>query len=187
MAAENNPLRGIRRNTLIIIITSLVLGLLLLFWPGVMVNVICYIIGAALIVLGVMQMIAYFRGPMGTVVLHNALAVGLVLLTIGIITLFSPRFLATVIPVALGILILIDAAFKVQKSIDLLRLGERNWWMMLVVALVVIVLGVLVLCKPFAAMKAFFLFIGVALIVNAIADLITVLVLSHSYKQNIDG
>ena len=59
-----------------------------------------------------------------------------------------------------GILILADALFKIQMSVDAKRFGLALWWQILLIALVTGVIGVLVFIRPFEAAAMMMVLVG---------------------------
>ena len=83
---------------------------------------------------------------------------------------------ASFITVVYGVGIMLAGLGKVQWTVDALRIGGREWLMPLVTALVSIICAVVILLNPFATVKALWIFTGIALIVEAIVDVASIIV-----------
>lgn len=70
-----------------------------------------------------------------------------------------------------GILILADALFKIQISVDAKKFGLSLWWRILLVAILTGVLGFLLLMRPFEAAEVMMILVGVALLFEGILNL----------------
>ena len=69
------------------------------------------------------------------------------------------------------ILILADALFKIQMSVDAKRFGLALWWQILLIALVTGVIGVLVFIRPFEAAAAMMALVGFSILLEGILNL----------------
>ena len=72
---------------------------------------------------------------------------------------------------AFGILILADALFKIQMSVDAKRFGLALWWQILLVALVTGVIGVLVFIRPCEAAATMMALVGFSILLEGILNL----------------
>ena len=70
-----------------------------------------------------------------------------------------------------GILILADALFKIQMSVDAKRFGLALWWQILLVALVTGVIGVLVFIRPCEAAATMMALVGFSILLEGILNL----------------
>ena len=70
-----------------------------------------------------------------------------------------------------GILILADALFKIQTSIDAKKFGLSLWWRILLMAILAGVLGLLLLVRPFEAAEVMMILVGVSLLFEGILNL----------------
>ena len=70
-----------------------------------------------------------------------------------------------------GILILADALFKIQMSVDAKRFGLALWWQILLIALVTGVIGVLVFIRPFEAAAMMMVLVGFSILLEGILNL----------------
>ena len=74
-----------------------------------------------------------------------------------------------------GVGLLVMGVVKVQWTVDILRVKVGRWYLPGISALVSLVCAAVILLNPFASMVALWVFIGVALIVEAVVDLLAIL------------
>ena len=55
-------IQDMKHNYIINAIIMVILGLVLVIWPDILGNILCFILGGALIVMGVFQLIGFVRG-----------------------------------------------------------------------------------------------------------------------------
>ena len=164
-------------------IFSILLGLVLVIWPDATKMAVSYLIGAALVVLGVIQVVRYFVYEVRLDLFRYDFVSGLILLGVGVFLLMRPEIIVGFLPVLLGMAIVIDGAVKIQQSMDLLRVGYRHWWLVLLLAVLALAAGVVLLVNPFEAASTLVLMIGIVLIYVGVTDLWTISCVSGRLRQ----
>ena len=110
--------------------------------------------------------------------LEQQLIRGLLMLLLGLFCIFNARwFIATfpVLTMLYGVGLLVVGVAKVQWTVDILRVKVGRWYLPGISALVSLVCAAIILFNPFASTVALWVFIGVALIVEAAVDLLAIL------------
>ena len=72
-----------------------------------------------------------------------------------------------------GIMLVLLGIEKVQTAVDQKRLGAGKWYMPAISAAISVVCGVIITLNPFTTMVYMWMFTGISLIVEAIADIIS--------------
>lgn len=175
-------IKEIKKNMILLAIGCMVLGLVLLVYPKVSGIVICYLIGVLALAYGLVHLVAYARARLPMMSYRYDLVQAIFGVGIGTYVLLYPKTLIEMLPVVLGLIVLIDSIVKLQHAWDLKRLGYEEWWIILLGALVMIVLGLLMINYPFAAYLSIVMFTGMSLMVNGAIDLATIAVLSSKVK-----
>lgn len=138
------------------------------------------VFGAALLILAIVQFVKYFKTDAIEAAEGSMFFVGLICFVAGCFCIFAAGWLmktfASFITVVYGVGIMLAGLGKVQWTVDALRIGGREWLMPLVTALVSIICAVVILLNPFATVKALWIFTGIALIVEAIVDVASIIV-----------
>ena len=99
-------------------IILMILGLLLIFQSEVTITTISYIIGAALIALGVLALIRFIKSAKNITEMNFNLDIiyGLVTVILGIVIITNPKAIASILPIVLGIAIVLNSASKLQYA-----------------------------------------------------------------------
>lgn len=160
-----------RRSYIFVSALYVVLGVVLLIWPTTSVRMICYGLGLAMVVLGLTYGIIYFTKENLNSFLQMDLVIGIICLAFGVFILLNPTFLASVLPFAMGIILLLGAVVKLQSAFNMKRLNFRRWYIVLIFALVIVALGIVLLCNPFAQEHYMILYIGICLILDGMTNL----------------
>ena len=178
-----NEVKQFSKSYILVSALYVVLGVVLLVWPGTSVKMICYGLGFAMVVLGITYGIIYFTKDNLQGFLQMDLVIGIVCLAFGVFILLNPTFLATVLPFAMGIILLLGAVVKIQSSWNMRRLKFKKWYLVLVCALVIIALGIVLLCNPFKEEKFMILYIGACLILDGLTNLISLICIQVKVKK----
>lgn len=172
-----------KNNTYMVIsIISLVLGLFLVIKPEMSSNIISYVIGAGFVFYGVVHITAYILVKDEDIFQFD-LAKGLITSAIGLFFIFKPTFIVSLLPLALGIVILCNGIMSLQSACNFYRNGKKHWLTVFIPSLITIILGVLVVINPFEWAKTLLIIIGCILIWNAIWDIWTHYCITKRIKE----
>ena len=128
-----------------------------------------------MILFGVFKIIGYFSKDLFRLAFQYDLAFGILLGVLGTIILMRPEMMMNFLCVALGIAILADGLFKVQIAVDSRTFGIGRWWLILIAALLTGCIGLALIFRPADAALAITAMLGIALLLDGIMSLITVL------------
>ena len=111
-----------------------VLGIFLMAKPKSSVKMLCVLMGIMLILYGAIKISGYFTRDAFCLAFQFDLAFGILLMAVGVIMIARKNFAVDLIFSVFGILILADALFKIQMSVDAKRFGLALWWQILLIA-----------------------------------------------------
>ncbi len=111
---------------------------------------ICKIYGIFLVIYGIAKLSGYFARDLFQLAFQFDLALGIASLIFGFVMIFRTGYAIEFLAGLIGVF-MIDAVFKIQTAIEANRFGIERWWMILVIALIVAIIGVLLLIQPFRA------------------------------------
>ncbi len=159
-----------------------VCGLLLLIWPNLALDIANYALAAVLCAVGVVLVISYLRGSAFEGAIGFNLAMGLVLILIGILLCVNNDVLKGLLPFLWGLAMLAGGFGKVQMAFDLKRMTDLRWWILLLGAAVSFVLGAISVTKPEFIAAVAVRFRGISLLVEAALDLCALIALKRRIK-----
>lgn len=166
------------RSTILLCIAEAAVGILLLLHPVRFTTAIITVVGAALIVGGILNVVRYFKSSPEEAALGGLLGRGLISLAAGAFCAFNPQWFLAAFPVVAilyGVLVLLAGLTKVQFALDLFRLKVRMWWWSALSAVLSILCALIIIRNPFSSMAVLWWFAGISLIVEAVFDLVALL------------
>ena len=166
-------LKHIKGTYLLLDLLWLLAGLVLLIWPKFSSNLICYALGILCAIYGVVKLFGYFSKDPYKLAFQFDLALGIFLLILGAVLLFFSEALLSLLPIVVGILAVVNGVFRLQSALDAKRFGMGKWWVLLSLSLVNIVLGVILLLRPFQSAMLVIRFMGLSILLSGLQDLTT--------------
>ena len=163
------PMKTAKIGYIVMSVLFCVLGVVLLFTPGVSALWIGRLLGIGLILFGAIKLVGYFSRDLFRLAFQYDLAFGLLLMVLGIVTLSHPGDALSFLCVMFGIPVLADGLFKIQIAMDSRQFGIRNWW--LVLAALTCVVGVVLVFRPMTGVRALTALMGLSLLCDGVLNL----------------
>lgn len=176
-------LKKIKANAIVSALMCIILGIILVVWPGRTVRTVCMIIGFVLVVSGVNRLCTFIFGKDSSIYSRMNLITGVIVFLIGAWILFRPDQIIELIPVLVGIIVIIHGINDLQQTVMLCQNRYDKWWVALLLGIITVGFGVLLIFNPFAAVETLVMFIGVFLIYDGVSDIWIVSRVSHVAKQ----
>lgn len=152
-----------------------VLGLLLVFAPDFSITVLGTLCGVLLILFGVVKLIGYFSKDLYQLAFQYDLALGILLIVLGMALLARPERLFTFFCITLGLFFLMDGLLKIHISLEAKAFGIRTWWVILTVSAITSGCGGTLLFQPSESMRVLAVLLGLALLFESILNVCTVI------------
>lgn len=166
-------------NGIVMCLFEFIVGILLLISPVRFTAGIITVAGVVLAILGLIEVVNYFRTSPEEAALGQTLAKGLFSLLAGVVCIWKTEwFIATfpVLTMIYGVIILLAGISKIQLAVDMLRRKMKKWFWPAISAAVSIVCAVVILKSPFTSTTVLWMFTGASLIAEGVIDLITMIV-----------
>ena len=164
-------------------VLNILLGIVALVLPETMERTLAFLIGAVLILAGAVSMICYLIRDAYQNYYHNDFLYGLLGVALGCVVLYKVEIVIGMISVLLGFLVLVSGFTKLQAVIDMKRLAVGNWVVMLAFAAINVILGLVLVCRPFEAADLLFRVLGIGLIVSGAADVAVTVFFAHRISE----
>ena len=175
---------GMKKNYFISAILTIALGAVLIIWPDWSGRILCYLLGAALILMGGIQLIVCIRAERIGFYSKFSMLMNIILILLGVWVCIRPDTVLSLVPVIIGIVMLIHGCMDLQFTMDIKHAGSGKWWIALIFALVTLTLGVFLVMHPFLAFEITMLIIGIGLLYDGISDLVLMIVAAYAQHQS---
>lgn len=178
-------IQDMKHNYFINAVIMVILGIVLVIWPHILGVMLCYLLGGALIVMGIFQLISFLRGERLGFYNKFVMMMGIVLVLLGIWICAQPRIVLSIIPVVVGIIVLIHGLMDIQYTLDIKKAGSEKWWIALIAAVLTLIVGLLLVLNPFTVYEITMVLVGVAMLYDGGSDL-ALLLFSYLAQRDTD-
>ena len=168
------------RSSLVTSIVLMILGVLLILQSEVTIITISYIIGTLLIALGAIAIIKFVKNVNGITREDLDIVYGTVTIILGVIVIYNPEAIASIIPIIIGIGIVISSATKLQYAIELKENLSSQWKTTMIISIISAICGVILICNPFKGAVVIMQIIGGFIIVYSILDIISTITIKKN-------
>ncbi|MCR5107726.1 MAG: DUF308 domain-containing protein [Lachnospiraceae bacterium] len=161
----------------------IIMGIWMVIFPQFTLEMICYLFAAVLAVLGIFNIIMYFSKDVKNSLYRHDFAGGAICILIAIVMIWKSQMFINIIPLVMGIIIFANGVMKLQRVLDLKRIGYSGWVFVLLFALLSICVGIFVMFQPDFIAKAVIIIIGISLIFSGITDVMTLIVMKKQVSE----
>lgn len=183
MSKISSFLASLKANFITASVIFILLGVILIIFPGQVANIACYVLGALLIAAGVLLIIKFFSLKGVSSFFSITLVCGIIFSAIGLFMIIRSDLVIAFIPFIFGIVAIIDGIIGIQRAILLAKANFKIWWLALIFSIVVSVLGIIMAVNPFESGLFVFRFIGICLVFNGLIDIWGILSFSKFFKS----
>lgn len=179
-----DKLKSIKLDVTLAAVLSVVLGVLLVIWPGTVIAVLARVIAIILMGSGIVALIPRLLDEVKSV---TSIIVSLLITLIGLWMFLSPQAVASIIPIAIGVLLVVHGVQDLALALEGRRTKAHNWWSIPLMAILNIVLGILCICNALGLVKLGMILIGIMLIYDGISDMFIVHKVNKASKEFVDS
>ena len=171
-----------RNSSLVAALITIVVGLLLVFWPDLSVSLLCTVLGIASIASGVVYIIGWVRKRrMGQPAFY--ILPGVILCALGLWLVTRPASVVKLIQYIFGAILIFHGVVDVQGALSLMRQHWNRWWLDMLLAAATAALGLVIILNPFGTFAALAMITGFALIFDGVSDLFLIHRLSSALRD----
>ena len=159
--------------SVLVSLVILALGVILVIKPGSTLNFICRIVGIAFLLAAAVGAVFALGAGAGDRRSRTLFILGAAIAAIaGIILLANPRFVISLLPIAVGLGVIANGAVNLSQAISISRSG-RHGGIHIVLAVATIVLGILIFANPFSTIELLVRIMGIILIYDGVSNIVT--------------
>lgn len=177
-------------SSFVIALIYMALGVVFIIRPEGVESILCYILAAALAVMGLLYLLGYFISPVGADGRRsgNGFVIGILLIFMALFIVVKQELIISLVPFLFGVMILIRGLFTVQAAFYMKRISGR-FLEPVIAGLVLMGLGLFIMLFPFETAKVLFILIGVGMILGglmAIAEEIVVRIMVRRREHDLE-
>lgn len=165
------PMQVAKTGCIVMSVLFCALGALLLSMPELSASLIGVLIAAMLIVFGLIKLTGYFSRDLYRLAFQYDLAIGILLVALGLMLLTKPGRAMDFMCLILGIAVASDGFFKVQMSLDAKRFGLSTWWLILILGVIAGIAGLAAAFHPVEGTKVLMMLLGASLLAEGLLTL----------------
>lgn len=165
-------LDAVRSNMLVQAIVFIVLGIVVLVWPGITVTAIVYLFGAIFALSGIASLVGYGRMSSQSYKSPAVLTSGIFMCVLALVVFIFPQAVASFISLILGIVLVLCGVVSAVRAVELRTLGGSSWIIALVIGAMVAIGGIVIVANPFETTLMFIYVLGALMILNGVGDLV---------------
>lgn len=168
------------RSSLISSIILMIIGVLLILQSEITIITISYIIGTLLIAMGAIAIIKFIKNINNVAREELDIFYGVVTIILGVIVVYNPEAIASIIPIIIGIGIIISSATKLQYALELRESLNNQWKITVVISIISAICGVILICNPFKGAVVIMQIIGGFIVAYSILDIISTITIKKN-------
>lgn len=159
------------------------MGVALIIFPQISMNVVCCILGAFIIILGVIKICAYFSDDRYNIAFQFDLALGILAIVLGIVFIAKTNWVLSFFSTVLGIFITTGGLFSVQASIDAKRIGLNAWGGLLALSIASMAVGIILIFCPIKSLTLMTRLYGIGCALEGISRIFTAVYTTQRIKN----
>lgn len=168
------------RSSLISSIILMIIGVLLILQSEITIITISYLIGTLLIAMGAIAIIKFIKNINNVAREELDIFYGVVTIILGVIVVYNPEAIASIIPIIIGIGIIINSATKLQYALELRESLNNQWKTTVVISIISAVCGVILICNPFKGAVVIMQIIGGFIVAYSILDIVSTITIKKN-------
>ncbi len=168
------------RSSLISSIILMIIGVLLILQSEITIITISYLIGTLLIAMGAIAIIKFIKNINNVAREELDIFYGVVTIILGVIVVYNPEAIASIIPIIIGIGIIINSATKLQYALELRESLNNQWKTTVVISIISAVCGVILICNPFNGAVVIMQIIGGFIVAYSILDIVSTITIKKN-------
>ena len=176
-------LKNLKANYTVSAVICVIIGLVLIIWPGTSTQVVCMVFGGMLLAYGIIQIALYLFAREHTLYLQGMLLLGIVFGVLGAWILIKPEIIIATVPIVIGLIVIVHGVHNALQAIDLKKLGYSKWWVALLFGILTVALGMILVYNPFSVVNTVVRVIGAFLIYDGMSDMWIISRISKTKKE----
>lgn len=146
-------------------------GIIMIIFPVFVNDFFSTIVGVLILLFGLSQVTIYLSQKNFTGMIKVTLGIGIIGILLGIYILLNPKFIASIIPLISGLVIIVNSINSIKQAVEFRKMNYKNWWYNLIASFLLFVTGCILIINPFGAVEMFIRILGIILIIDGIYNI----------------
>lgn len=173
-----------KRTTASIICSSIIafiIGLILVIWPGLSLEVIGIIVGIYIIIHGLVMLVLDFKASKYFVP-FDGIIIGILSIILGIILIAFPNVLSTILGLVLGVWIILSSVNIIKMAVAVKKFYS-GWGLLLVFGILDLIAGGIILFNPFLSSVSLTMIAGIVIMVHSVISVVDMIIIKKDIKD----
>jgi len=177
--------------SLFISIIFIIIGIIMLIYPKMSLEVLALILAFLLIINGIILLTIDIKLNSNFIPI-DIIPASILSILLGLILLLYPNILSLVLPLMLGTWFIMTNIFKIRLNLYLSKIKDTPWILLTLIDCLSIICGFILILNPINSSIAITLFIGIIIVIYAISNIIDLIILKKNmnklikyFKENI--
>lgn len=157
---------------LVVGLVSIVFGILLLLAPQAKMESIAMFVGLAVALYGLFALLVAFMNRDNKKLFLTDLLFGIILIVLAILIFANLALIGKYLPTLVGFFMILSSLAEIVRAFSLKSSGLKSWWLGIVPAFIVLILGFVFLLNPGFVGASFGIFTGITMVINGIAAVV---------------
>ena len=175
--------KQMRLNVSLPAVISIVVGILLIVFPGESLNALGKIIGGVILLAGAAMV---FTGLFGTIKSTLSIASGAIICVLGIWIFVNPHGIVSIIPIIIGVLLLLHGLQDLSMAVTCVKSHAPRCWLTFIISIITVLCGLACILNAFGVIDMAIMFAGIMLVYDGISELGIVHKVNKATKDIID-
>lgn len=151
----------------------IIIGILMFANPKFVCDAVNYIIGALIIVFGIIFVVKLLQNKAIRELSKIELLIAFLCLGLGLYLIFNSNLLVSLLPICAGILIFLDAVSQIMKGFRLKKANLKYWYLNLIIGLIFMIFAIYIVVNATSVSYLVVRLIGLVLIIDGIFEIYT--------------
>lgn len=159
---------------LLVSIIVVCFSIFMIIQPAMSISILIKSLGVIVFFDGFLHTISYFKNPKEEKTVSLDLIRGILNFIIGVIVISNPEAFLSFFAIIIGVWILIQSIVKFQFAFNMKALEDKNWVIILILAIITFILGCVIIFNPLGFAKDMIVIYGIILLITEIINIIEI-------------
>lgn len=164
-------------------ILAILLGIILVIWPGLALNYVVIVIGLLLLLMGVISVVSFYRAKSAGYIMNGSFPLdGFLMAALGIAMIAIPPFFVSILMYIIAFLLILGGVGQLSVLASARKAGPVSG-VYYIFPVLILLAGILIIMNPFGTAANLFMFCGITAIIYGVIDVINHLRFNRALRK----